>query len=138
MLRNAYDENSSRLENSPETLPAAPATRYIRINDANGSRWLAVDDGPRGDYRRQVVSFLILGERVGFKWRDMENRSLPGRLRVDFPLWQKLSDDLVGAGVMLKDRKNGTRLALGLRDALARLATGAPLAGEPRDGIIVN
>jgi hypothetical protein len=120
-----------------ETLAPAPATRFIRVNDKNGSRWLAVDDGPRGDYRRQVVSFLILGARVGFTFRAMKNRALPGQVRVDYSLWSALSDDLCAAGMLAKDRRNGTRLALTLGDALERVASGAPLPGDVIVGEIV-
>ena len=107
-----------------ETLPAAPATRFIRINDANGSRWLAVDCPRRTPYRNQVRSFLILGERVGsFTWRDLRGRSLGGEVRIDRKLWGRITGDLVRAGLFWKDRQRGTRPRSGLRDAaMSRLA----------------
>ena len=115
-----------------ETLPAVSATRFIRINDSSGARWLALDGPKETPYRRQLASFLVLGRRVeSFAWRDLKGRSLPGDVRIDYKLWKRCIDDLKYAGLFVSERRIGTRPRVDVRHCLTRLYAGIGLQSAP-------
>ena len=79
----AQDELNDDESDGGETLPAARPTRWVRLNDRNGTRWLALDGPQDTPYRRRLQSFLALGERLGSFKVERHASACPERWRTD-------------------------------------------------------
>ena len=125
-------ENSDHDEPSFDDLPAAKATRWVRVNDHNGMHWLALDGPQETPYRRRLVSFVALGERVGsWNFREVQGRALSDSTRIDYDLWRRFTHDLKGARLFESKRGVGTGPRVDTAHCLAELAAGAGLWSDP-------
>ena len=128
---------NSASEKLGELVPTAG--RRVRVNDRHGWHWIEMGTDTDTPYRRRVMAFLVLGNRVGsFKFRDLRDRTLSDGTRIEYKLWNRFTDDLVTAGLFLKDRQKGTRPRTGdVTWCFERLSNGVALEHEPVYGEII-